>query len=222
MNMRPNASADLAILVVAAGRGARAGDGPPKQYRQLAGRSVLAHALAALHRAAPEALLAPVIHPDDIALYEASVAALDASAAGRLKAPAFGGATRQESVRAGLEALEADRPRIVLIHDAARIFAGEALIERAIDAARAHGAAIPGVAVTDTIKEIDADSAIVATRASRAPARGADAAGVRFRPDPRTRIAGPPRRARSNSPTTPPSPNGRAIASMFLREMQAI
>ncbi len=79
----PSASAELAILVVAAGRGARAGDGPPKQYRSLAGRTVLAHTLAALHRAAPEALIAPVIHPDDLELYRASVAALDASAARR-------------------------------------------------------------------------------------------------------------------------------------------
>ena len=163
MNVRPNASAELVILVVAAGRGARAGEGQPKQYRNLAGRSILAHTLAALHRAAPEALLAPVIHPDDLELYRACVADLDASAAGRLKAPAFGGATRQDSVRAGLEALEGDHPGIVLIHDAARVFASKALIERAIVAARAHGAAIPGVAVTDTIKEIDAESAIVAT-----------------------------------------------------------
>ncbi|MGA2636982.1 bifunctional 2-C-methyl-D-erythritol 4-phosphate cytidylyltransferase/2-C-methyl-D-erythritol 2,4-cyclodiphosphate synthase [Methylocella sp.] len=164
MNLRPpSASAELAILVVAAGRGARAGDGLPKQYRNLAGRTVLAHTLAALHRAAPEALIAPVIHPDDLELYQASVAALDASAARRLKAPVFGGATRQDSVRAGLEALEADRPGVVLIHDAARVFASKALIERAIFAATAHGAAIPGVAVTDTIKEIDADCAIVAT-----------------------------------------------------------
>ncbi len=169
MNVRPfEASTELAILVVAAGRGARAGEGPPKQYRNLAGRTVLAHTLAALHRAAPEALLAPVIHPDDLELYWASVAALDASAAKRLKAPVFGGATRQDSVRAGLEALGADgenRPSIVLIHDAARVFAGKALIERAILAGIAHGAAIPGVVVTDTIKEIHADSSIAATPA---------------------------------------------------------
>ncbi len=169
MNLRPSVtSAELTILVVAAGRGARAGAGLPKQYRSLAGTTVLAHTLAALHRAAPEASLAPVIHPDDLELYRASIATLDASAARRLKTPVFGGATRQDSVRAGLEALEADRenrPSIVLIHDAARVFASKALIERAIFAAIAHGAAIPGVAVTDTIKEIDADCSIASTPA---------------------------------------------------------
>ncbi len=137
--------------------------GPLNSIASVAGRTVLAHTLAALHRAAPEALLAPVIHPDDFELYQASVAALDVSAARRLRPPVYGGPTRQSSVRAGLEALAVHRPNIVLIHDAARLFASKALIERAIRAATAYGAAIPGVAVTDTIKEIDADCSIAST-----------------------------------------------------------
>jgi 2-C-methyl-D-erythritol 4-phosphate cytidylyltransferase/2-C-methyl-D-erythritol 2,4-cyclodiphosphate synthase len=167
MNIRPaNTSAEVAIVVVAAGRGSRAGAGLPKQYRSLAGQTVLAHTLAALHRAAPRALLAPVIHPDDLDIYRDSVASLEASVTERLKPPVYGGATRQMSVHAGLEALEADyehRPKIVLIHDAARLFASKSLIERAIVAATIGGAAIPGVAVTDTIKEIDAENYIAAT-----------------------------------------------------------
>ncbi|WP_026606312.1 bifunctional 2-C-methyl-D-erythritol 4-phosphate cytidylyltransferase/2-C-methyl-D-erythritol 2,4-cyclodiphosphate synthase [Methylocapsa acidiphila] len=159
---------DLAILVVAAGRGSRIGGGRPKQYRSLAGRPILAHSLAALHRAAPDAIILPVIHPDDQDLYLESIAGLDAKLRGRLRDPAFGGATRQASVLGGLEALrsaEAEIPKFVLIHDAARLFASSELIERAIAAAKAHGAAIPGVLVTDTIKEVDAESGVVATPA---------------------------------------------------------
>ncbi|ACK49498.1 2C-methyl-D-erythritol 2,4-cyclodiphosphate synthase [Methylocella silvestris BL2] len=158
--------AKIAIVVVAAGRGSRAGDGAPKQYRQVAGLTVLAHSLNALGRAAPDAIIAPVIHADDFDLYSEAIAGLDPAARGQLTAPVWGGATRQDSVRAGLEALAADptnRPNIVLIHDAARIFASETLIMRAIEAAREYGAAIPGIAVTDTIKEIDVEACIAAT-----------------------------------------------------------
>ena len=78
--------------------------------------------------------------------------------------PADGGASRQESVRNGLEALARDiAPEIVLIHDAARPFADARLIARAVDAARVHGAAAPGAPLTDTVKEIDAAGVVVAT-----------------------------------------------------------
>jgi len=69
--------------------------------------------------------------------------------------PVFGGATRQASVRAGLEALAASAPDIVLIHDAARPFASAGLIARAIAAAQKSGAAIPALPVTDTVKTVD-------------------------------------------------------------------
>jgi 2-C-methyl-D-erythritol 4-phosphate cytidylyltransferase/2-C-methyl-D-erythritol 2,4-cyclodiphosphate synthase len=73
-------------------------------------------------------------------------------------------------VRAGLEALADRAPAIVLVHDAARPFTSPALVSRAI-AAGSHGAAIPGVAVTDTIKEVDADGSVVRTL-DRARLRG--------------------------------------------------
>src|SRR5207253_11006160 len=77
--------------------------------------------------------------------------------------PTNGGATRQQSVHAGLEALAGARPDIVLIHDAARPFVTEAVISRAIDAAGRTGAAIPAVAVADTIKLIGAAGDVEAT-----------------------------------------------------------
>lgn len=154
----------VALLVVAGGRGSRAGEGLPKQYRMLAGHTVLARTLSALRGAAPQAALKVVIHADDAALYAQSVAELPEAERVRLLAPAIGGATRQESVRNGLEALaQESAAQIVLIHDAARPFADPALIARAVAAAREHGAAAPGVPLADTVKEIDAKGVVVAT-----------------------------------------------------------
>ena len=78
-------TSSLAILTVAGGRGSRAGDGLPKQYRAVAGKSVLARTLQSMHEAAPEAALAAVIHPDDAGLYERCVDEL--TEAGKSKAP---------------------------------------------------------------------------------------------------------------------------------------
>ncbi|TLG72848.1 bifunctional 2-C-methyl-D-erythritol 4-phosphate cytidylyltransferase/2-C-methyl-D-erythritol 2,4-cyclodiphosphate synthase [Methylocystis sp. B8] len=158
----------IAILVVAGGRGSRAGDGPPKQYRSVAGKTLLARTLHGLHMAMPEAALKVVIHKDDLDHYAASAAELPPLDRERLSPPAFGGASRQESVRNGLEALAVTgAPDIVLIHDAARPFTDAALIARAIEAASIHGAAAPGVPLADTIKEID-DAGFVAATPDRA------------------------------------------------------
>jgi 2-C-methyl-D-erythritol 4-phosphate cytidylyltransferase/2-C-methyl-D-erythritol 2,4-cyclodiphosphate synthase len=154
------------FLVVAAGRGARAGAGGPKQYRALAGRQVLTRTLEALLQAAPQARARVVIHADDLAFFEGAIAPLAGDLRGRLDPPAIGGATRQDSVRLGLEAIAASGAPLetpVLIHDAARPFVGAGLIARALDAARDKGAAIPGTPVTDTIKQVAEDSRIVGT-----------------------------------------------------------
>ena len=146
--------AELAILVVAAGRGTRLG-GEPKQYRPLLGIPVLTRTLSNLAAAAPDAHLRAVIHPDDHAAYEAALGALSGS--GKFAAPAIGGTTRQQSVRNGLEALAADGispETIVLVHDAARPFPSHELVTRAIDSARTHGAAVPGLPLTDTVKQV--------------------------------------------------------------------
>jgi 2-C-methyl-D-erythritol 4-phosphate cytidylyltransferase / 2-C-methyl-D-erythritol 2,4-cyclodiphosphate synthase len=158
-----NAASELAILVVAAGRGSRAGGGIPKQYRSLAGRPLLAWTLGALIRAAPGATVLPVIHKDDLDLYRTSATYFEANSC--LAGPVFGGATRQASVRLGLEALSVQQfpPAIVLIHDAARLFVSGTLVQRAVAAAKTHGAAIPGVALTDTIKEVDTQASVIAT-----------------------------------------------------------
>ncbi len=157
-------TSDLAILVVAAGRGTRVGGGLPKQYRPLAGKPLLAHTLSALLAAAPEARVLAVIHPDDGDFYRKTLSHLPKDVVKRLLPPAVGGETRQISVHNGLEALaQQGAPRIVLIHDGARPFPSPALVARAREAARTHGAAVPGLALTDTVKQIDAVGRIVAT-----------------------------------------------------------
>ncbi len=156
---------ELAILVVAAGRGSRVGPGIPKQYRALAGKPLLAHTLSTLLKAAPQARVLPVIHPDDLGAYRETLAYLDAADLARLLPPSHGGELRQDSVRLGLEALaELGRPEIVLIHDGARPFSSADLIARASLAARVHGAAVPGLELTDTIKQVDEEGRIVATQ----------------------------------------------------------
>ncbi|HMA70889.1 MAG TPA: bifunctional 2-C-methyl-D-erythritol 4-phosphate cytidylyltransferase/2-C-methyl-D-erythritol 2,4-cyclodiphosphate synthase [Xanthobacteraceae bacterium] len=146
----------VAAVVVAAGRGIRAGGTMPKQYRVVCGVPVIRHALSLFVDHPEIDFVQPVIHRDDAAAFAEATAGL------KLRAAAFGGATRQMSVRSGLEALEKERPRVVLVHDAARPFTSPALISRAI-AAGAGGAAVPGLAVTDTIKEVDEDQRVVRT-----------------------------------------------------------
>lgn len=131
-------------LIVAAGRGIRAGGGMPKQYRALAGRPVLAHTIARFARHGRVDQTRVVIHPDDRALYDQAAAGFD------LLAPVAGGATRQDSVRLGLESLTGATR--VLIHDAARPFIAAATIDAVIDALDRHPGAIPAVPVADTLK----------------------------------------------------------------------
>jgi 2-C-methyl-D-erythritol 4-phosphate cytidylyltransferase/2-C-methyl-D-erythritol 2,4-cyclodiphosphate synthase len=146
-----------AAIIVAAGRGLRAGAGGPKQYRSIGGRPVIARAMEPFCRHPDIFAVQPVLNPDDVSIFDQAVAGLTYQSA------VNGGATRQASVRAGLEALAADAPDVVLIHDAARPFVTPALISRAIAAAAATGAAVPAIPVADTIKLIGDGGHVEAT-----------------------------------------------------------
>jgi 2-C-methyl-D-erythritol 4-phosphate cytidylyltransferase/2-C-methyl-D-erythritol 2,4-cyclodiphosphate synthase len=148
----------VGAVVVAAGRGERAGGGVPKQYRDIAGQPMIRATLASLLGHPQLGHVQTVIAQGDDSVYRGAVAGLD-----KLPPPVTGGATRQASVRAGLEALVASAPAVVLIHDAARPFASSALIDRAIAAGKAAGAAVPGIVIPDTVKTIDADGVITET-----------------------------------------------------------
>ena len=148
---------ETVALIVAAGRGHRAGGELPKQYRPLAGQSLLRRSCAVfLNHPRVDAVCA-VIHPDDAGLYAESTAGLD------MLPPVHGGATRQESCRNGLESLMALAPRRVLIHDAARPFVDEATIDRVLDALADGPGAIAAVAVIDTLKKAASDMRIDGT-----------------------------------------------------------
>jgi len=129
-----------AALIVAAGRGTRAGGDLPKQWQPLAGRRVVDWTLGALGPHADRLLL--VLHPDDMGRGPAGAEAVP------------GGATRAGSVRAGLEYLveTGEAPRHVLIHDAARATPPRAVIEGVIAALEAGApAAAPALPVTDAL-----------------------------------------------------------------------
>jgi 2-C-methyl-D-erythritol 4-phosphate cytidylyltransferase/2-C-methyl-D-erythritol 2,4-cyclodiphosphate synthase len=147
----------VAAVVVAAGRGLRAGGQLPKQYRDLAGEPVIRSSLALFSWHGQISAVQAVIHGNDRASYEGAAKGL------RLLPPVLGGTTRQASVRAGLQALSARPPDIVLIHDAARPFCSAALVSRAIAACVETGAAIPALEVTDTIKRVDAAGYVAGT-----------------------------------------------------------
>ncbi len=139
--------APVQVLIVAAGRGFRAGAGGPKQYRPLGGQTVLRHAVEALQNHPRIDAVRVVIHPDDAEAYAAAVAGLD------LPPPVHGGATRQASVRAGLEAIASDGgAKIVLIHDAARPFVPQAMVDRLLAALATQPGATPALAVVDSLR----------------------------------------------------------------------
>jgi len=152
-NVTTEKPATIAVLLVAAGRGLRAGGDVPKQYRLLQGRPVLAHALTPFAADPRIARIVVAIAAGDEARYAQSVAGEDTN---RVLGPVQGGETRQDSVRLGLRRLAEDGfAGPVLVHDAARPFVSAALIDRAIAAMRSEIAAIPALPVTDTIKRLD-------------------------------------------------------------------
>lgn len=153
----------VSLIVVAAGRGSRVGGDVPKQYKLCAGRPLLCHTLEALAASHEFCATTIVIHAGDRAHYDRFVAALAPACAASLGPPALGGATRQASVLAGLEAQADYAPDLVLIHDGARAFPSKPLVERAIAAAAECGAAAPGTQLSDTVKEVDDGSLVVAT-----------------------------------------------------------
>ena len=150
-------ASSVAAVIVAAGRGTRAGGDLPKQYRALAGEPVIRASLSLFSWHGEVGAVQPVIHRDDMTSYDAAAKGL------KLMPPVFGGSTRQASVLAGLEALSAGSPDIVLVHDAARPFCSSGLVSRAIAACAQTGAAIPGLEVTDTIKRVDSAGLITGT-----------------------------------------------------------
>ncbi len=148
----------VTAIIAAGGSGRRLGAAKPKQLIDIGGGSILHHSVHAFHR-----------HPriDDIVVVlpqgTATAFAFD-GAGGRTPElrTAVGGARRQDSVANAFD-MVSERTDVVLIHDAARPFVTADLIDRTIDAAAAHGAAIAALQSRDTVKRVDASGTIVDT-----------------------------------------------------------
>jgi 2-C-methyl-D-erythritol 4-phosphate cytidylyltransferase/2-C-methyl-D-erythritol 2,4-cyclodiphosphate synthase len=151
-------NSSVAVVIVAAGRGERAGRADlPKQYRTIGGKPILKRTVEAFLSHPGVAVVAIAIHPDDHDLLAASLGEL----AGKVIA-VDGAPTRQGSVLAGLQALRDTAPPKVLIHDAARPFLDHALIDRVIAAIDERQAALPALPVSDTLKRAE-DGRVAAT-----------------------------------------------------------
>jgi 2-C-methyl-D-erythritol 4-phosphate cytidylyltransferase / 2-C-methyl-D-erythritol 2,4-cyclodiphosphate synthase len=140
-----------AAIIVAAGSGSRVGGDIPKQYQLLGGVPVLRMTTLAFARHPAVDRIQLVIGDGHEALCRAALEGLDPPP------PVLGGATRQDSVRNGLEALGAQPPERVLIHDAARPFVSDILISQVIAALDDHPGAIPGLPVADTLKRVESE-----------------------------------------------------------------
>jgi len=148
----------FSLIIPAAGYGARSGSTVPKQYVPINGVPMLAHTLHAFGRRADCGEIIVAIDPawrkeaEQCATGLASVRFVE------------GGAERQHSIFRALAALNGSES-IVLVHDAARPCITSALIDRLLEAAEQHGAAIPALPLTDTVKRVDGDGQVVATLA---------------------------------------------------------
>ena len=144
-----NREGKIVGLVVAAGSGSRTGGELPKQYRTLGGKPLLRHAVEHLRRAGIEHVRV-VIGRGQEELYASAVGDL------ALAAPVLGGAARQQSVRSGLDALDAEGgTAAVLIHDAARPFLPPAVVDRLLEALRQADGAVPALPVVDSLARGD-------------------------------------------------------------------
>ncbi|MFL0672642.1 MAG: bifunctional 2-C-methyl-D-erythritol 4-phosphate cytidylyltransferase/2-C-methyl-D-erythritol 2,4-cyclodiphosphate synthase [Erythrobacter sp.] len=137
----------FAAIIVAAGKGLRVGGDTPKQFRSWRGKPVLRHSAESLLAAGAAPLVVVTAEDGEEAAREA-LSGLDVTLT-------RGGATRQGSVRNGLEALAAHAPALVLIHDAARPDLPQAVIARLIAALEHHPGAIPVLPVVDSLAHDD-------------------------------------------------------------------
>jgi 2-C-methyl-D-erythritol 4-phosphate cytidylyltransferase len=143
---------DVGVVIAAGGRGVRFGGGEPKQFRSVAGVPILLRAIRPFARHPRVAQIVVVLPHEHVVAPPEWLGELTSE---RLVL-AEGGATRADSVQAGLRALHA-AASIVLVHDAARPFVSMETIDAVIDAVDGDTAVVPGVPVADTLKRVDGD-----------------------------------------------------------------
>lgn len=141
----------VGIVVVAGGSGSRMGAAMPKQFLQIAGRPILVRTVERMREALPEAEIVVVLPEAHVELwrecYEKSECKVEHSIA-------LGGATRFDSVQSGIAALS-DDCSLIAVHDGVRPMLSVEMIRRGVECAAENGAAVPVIAVVDSIREVD-------------------------------------------------------------------
>ncbi len=159
-------------VIVAAGRGLRAGGGIPKQWRTIAGRAVAGWTLDAFRSSPVIGPIALVLHPDDMGLAPGYSGHPDVTVVP-------GGAQRSESVLAGLLALEGHGVETVLIHDVARPLVSQEIIAAVVTALAEHPGAAPALPVTDALWR-GSDGLVTGTQSREGLWRAQTPQGFRF------------------------------------------
>lgn len=154
----------IGIVVVAAGRGERAGQSAegPKQYRRIGGEAIIAHTLKRFFAWEKCGPIAVAIHPDDHALLDAAVPDRDP----RLII-VDGGPTRQASTLLALRSLAGRGVTHAMIHDGVRPFFDDALLDRIAHALDSADGVLPALAVTETLKKVDHGRVVTTVDRSR-------------------------------------------------------
>jgi 2-C-methyl-D-erythritol 4-phosphate cytidylyltransferase/2-C-methyl-D-erythritol 2,4-cyclodiphosphate synthase len=151
----------VSAIIAAAGAGRRLGAAKPKQLIDIGGGTMLQHSVAAFYRHPRVSDIVVVLPPEHQSFVFAAGDANDVAQRPQIRI-AKGGDRRQDSVANGFDAV-ADDADVILIHDAARPFVSADLIDRTIDAAAEHGAAIAAIQSRDTVKQVDASGTITGT-----------------------------------------------------------
>lgn len=149
---------DVGVIIVAGGRGTRAGGDEIKQFRWVAGKPMLLHSLQMVQQRDDVGMVVVVLPHEHVGdpppwLFQCDTERLLLSVGGR---------ERTDSVRNGLEDMPDDL-RIIVVHDAARPLATLQTLDSVISAARAGNAAVPVLPAVDTVKRVDASGAVVET-----------------------------------------------------------
>ena len=150
----------VGIVVVAGGSGSRMGAVLPKQFLEIAGRPILVRTIERMREALPEAEIVVVLPEAHVEFWRECYAKADCRVEHRV---ALGGATRFDSVASGIAALS-DDCQLVAVHDGVRPLLSVDMIRRGVECARESGAAVPVIAVVDSIREVDSEGSHVVDR----------------------------------------------------------
>ena len=147
------------VVIVAAGTGSRMNMGINKQFIKLEGKEIIAYTIEKFYNNSNIEDIVVVVKEDESEFFKKEI--LDKYNFKNVKI-AYGGKERQDSVYNGLKLLD-EKCDVVLIHDGARPFVSDKIIDKSIEEAKEHKAIVVGVPVKDTIKVIDNDKNIVDT-----------------------------------------------------------